>query len=221
MGATTQDQSGAHDDDDDETLALVLAWSREEPERVGELVRIEADDRRVHLIGREGDAIWWRVSGASAEERPPLASAKLSRQQLRVERVGGALSLENIGRAPMIAREVETRQVTLRPGDSVTIEGVLVLACVVCPPLDPDVSLRPEPAELQAIRTNLALLTRAERVVLTHVALNRTSKEIAKALFVSVRTVQNHRARICEKLGLRGHNRLLAVAMALDLERPE
>ena len=68
----------------------------------------------------------------------------------------------------------------------------------------------------QSVRDGLASLTKAERTVLGFVAQNMTSVEIGKALFVSVRTVQNHRARICDKLGLRGHNRLLAIAMALD-----
>jgi|GEM_PF-2355763 len=69
----------------------------------------------------------------------------------------------------------------------------------------------------------LPSLTRAERNVLQHVALNQTSRQIAKRLFVSVRTVQNHRARICDKLGLRGNNRLLGVAieMARYLGPPE
>lgn len=61
----------------------------------------------------------------------------------------------------------------------------------------------------------LARLSPAERQVLRELSHNRTSTEIAARLGVSVRTVQNHRAHICEKLGLRGSNRLLAVALAL------
>lgn len=80
--------------------------------------------------------------------------------------------------------------------------------------LDPGPLLRV--ADLpSSVTQGIANLTRTERLVVQHVALNRTSRQIARALFVSVRTIQNHRARICKKLGLEGHNRLLATAMAL------
>lgn len=62
-------------------------------------------------------------------------------------------------------------------------------------------------------RPELALLTATERRVLARVAAGRTSREIAAELFVSVRTVENHRANICAKLGLRGANALLRFAL--------
>ncbi len=72
------------------------------------------------------------------------------------------------------------------------------------------------PADVPAsVATGLPQLTKSERVVLQHLAQNKTSRDIGKTLFVSVRTVQNHRARICEKLGLRGNNALLGVAVQL------
>ena len=59
----------------------------------------------------------------------------------------------------------------------------------------------------------LADLTPSERNILRLIAENKTSKEIADTLIVSYRTVQNHRANICRKLGFRGHNRLLQFAL--------
>ncbi len=56
-------------------------------------------------------------------------------------------------------------------------------------------------------------LTPAELSVLRLVAENRSNKEIADTLFVSVRTVENHRARMCQKLGIKGHNKLLQFAL--------
>jgi DNA-binding CsgD family transcriptional regulator len=41
----------------------------------------------------------------------------------------------------------------------------------------------------------------------------RTSKEIAAQLGVSPRTIENHRAHICEKLGLRGTHALVKFAL--------
>ncbi|MDD9937408.1 MAG: response regulator transcription factor [Myxococcales bacterium] len=57
-------------------------------------------------------------------------------------------------------------------------------------------------------------LTDAERTVLRELGENLTSKQIAERLNLSFRTVQNHRANICSKLGLRGANRLLEFALA-------
>ena len=45
------------------------------------------------------------------------------------------------------------------------------------------------------------------------IAENKTSRQIAGELYVSYRTVQTHRANICAKLGLKGHNRLLQFAL--------
>ncbi|MFT3744651.1 MAG: response regulator transcription factor [Pyrinomonadaceae bacterium] len=56
-------------------------------------------------------------------------------------------------------------------------------------------------------------LTTSERRVLRLVAESKSSKQIADELFISVRTVENHRANICAKLGLEGKNALLSYAL--------
>ena len=48
-----------------------------------------------------------------------------------------------------------------------------------------------------------ANLTPRERDVLRLIALGHTNAEIATMLYVSVRTVENHRASVMRKLGLR------------------
>ena len=55
-------------------------------------------------------------------------------------------------------------------------------------------------------------LTPAERKVLRLVASDRTSKEIATELGVSVRTIDSHRSRITRKLGLSGAHSLVKFA---------
>ncbi|MEE4144743.1 MAG: response regulator transcription factor [Halieaceae bacterium] len=60
--------------------------------------------------------------------------------------------------------------------------------------------------------TGLDTLTRMEHIILTRVAQFKTSKEIAVELGISYRTVQNHRANICGKLGLHGAHQLMAFA---------
>ena len=52
-----------------------------------------------------------------------------------------------------------------------------------------------------------------EKTVLKFIAENKTSKEIAAELFISYRTVQNHRSNICNKLDMKGHHKLLQFAL--------
>lgn len=62
-------------------------------------------------------------------------------------------------------------------------------------------------------RTGLQKLTSTELKVLKLIAEKLSSKEIAERLFVSVRTVENHRNNICIKLELHGANALLPFAI--------
>ena len=59
----------------------------------------------------------------------------------------------------------------------------------------------------------LGHLTTAERRILQRISQGRTSREIAVECDISPRTVDSHRARICDKLGLSGSNRLLQFAV--------
>jgi len=56
-------------------------------------------------------------------------------------------------------------------------------------------------------------LTPTERRILKLLAENMTSKQIAGELYVSPRTIENHRANICQKLGLHGNHALLTFAI--------
>lgn len=56
-------------------------------------------------------------------------------------------------------------------------------------------------------------LTQTERRVLRFIAEHKTSKEIAAELFISYRTVENHRANVCQKLNLSGSHSLLKFAL--------
>jgi DNA-binding NarL/FixJ family response regulator len=63
-------------------------------------------------------------------------------------------------------------------------------------------------------------LTPAELRILQLIAESKTSKEIAEELFISHRTVENHRANICAKLELHGTNSLLKFALEHRSELP-
>ncbi|MBI3194246.1 MAG: response regulator transcription factor [Ignavibacteriae bacterium] len=56
-------------------------------------------------------------------------------------------------------------------------------------------------------------LTQTERKILKLVAEMKSSQEIADALFVSIRTIGNHRNNICNKLDVHGANALLKYAI--------
>jgi DNA-binding NarL/FixJ family response regulator len=73
--------------------------------------------------------------------------------------------------------------------------------------------LHPKGPRRAAPRSQLDLLTPSERRILRLIGANRTTKEIAQELCVSPRTVDSHRARIGERLGLRGAQSLLRFAL--------
>lgn len=60
---------------------------------------------------------------------------------------------------------------------------------------------------------NISLLTDTEKKVLKHICENKSSIDIAKKLFLSSKTIQNHRFSICKKLNLEGVNSLLSHAL--------
>lgn len=61
-------------------------------------------------------------------------------------------------------------------------------------------------------------LTPTERRIVELIAEYKTSREIAEELFISYRTVQTHRANICQKLGLQGNHALMKFALAHKAE---
>ena len=63
------------------------------------------------------------------------------------------------------------------------------------------------------LQTGLPALTEAERRILKLIAQYKSSQEIADELFISVRTVDAHRANIAGKLDLKGARALLRFAL--------
>jgi len=60
-------------------------------------------------------------------------------------------------------------------------------------------------------------LSDREREVLRLLALGHTNREIARSLFLSVRTVESHRARLLRKLGARSRSDLVSYALQSGL----
>lgn len=56
-------------------------------------------------------------------------------------------------------------------------------------------------------------LTPSETNILSLIGKGKSSKEIADELFISIKTVENHRTNICKKLGITGNSALLKYAL--------
>ncbi len=67
--------------------------------------------------------------------------------------------------------------------------------------------------EMLQAHPTLEELSPAERRILKLISENKTSKEIAELLHISVKTVHNHRFNICNRLNVRGINGLLKFAI--------
>lgn len=67
--------------------------------------------------------------------------------------------------------------------------------------------------ELKNNNPLLQNLTMSEKKILKYISENKTSKEIADILFISYRTIENHRANISGKLNLKGSHSLVKFAI--------
>ena len=83
-----------------------------------------------------------------------------------------------------------------------------------------DIDQRADDQKLQEARAQLITLTAREKEVMTYVVSGKLNKQIAAELGISAKTVENHRARVMEKMGIKGLAELVHIANLLDLETP-
>ena len=95
-----------------------------------------------------------------------------------------------------------------------------ILDCIKCVTaggffVSPDLSgyLINNKRDKKEILKKLGELTPTERQVLKLLSENKTSGQIAEEMFISFRTVQNHRSNIAHKLELAGYNKLFLFAL--------
>lgn len=91
----------------------------------------------------------------------------------------------------------------------------------VYPSLAAKLLVPPEPREPREPRAPTGRLSARELEVLQLIALGYTQQEIAERLGVSVKTVETHKGRISEKLGLRTRAELVRYALQHDLIQTE
>lgn len=83
--------------------------------------------------------------------------------------------------------------------------------------ISPDMSAyllrKPTKTSDSVVEDRLNLLTTSERQILQMISMYKSSREIADELFISEKTVSNHRMNISKKLNLTGKNSLLRYAI--------
>ena len=80
--------------------------------------------------------------------------------------------------------------------------------------------VRRPPASVRTLPPKLADLTARELEVLRLIARGQTNREIAERLFLSVRTIESHRARLQRKLDLTRRSELVEYALERGLVEP-
>ena len=113
-----------------EVMALVLAWSREEPARAGEVALVDGEQ----VLGRGGARDDDRVPRASfQQQRPgkatltgPLHNLRVSRTQLQLTPRDDVLVVESIGRCPLLVNGERAARAEVHPGDTLHLEDELV-----------------------------------------------------------------------------------------------
>jgi len=120
---------------DAEVTVLALAWSAEEPSRVGEIA-VPAQDVQSQVLGRgEGENDETRI--VFCRQRPgtfspgrPLAGAGVSRRQLAIRSSEEGIHVENVGRCELRVNGAVCERAVVRPGDTLYLRRQILLLCV-------------------------------------------------------------------------------------------
>ena len=181
----------------------------------------------LELVGEAEDGA--RALAVLRALRPQVAVLDVDMPQLDGVSVARAVQQENLPTAIVLltmhrnerffnaALDLGVRGYVLK--DSAVSEIVTAIRAVkdgqrFVTPLLMDFVLNRHHAKLQtSTNTGLGALTEAERRILKLIAEYKTSQEIADELFISVRTVDRHRANIANKLDVKGAHALLQFAL--------
>jgi transcriptional regulator with AAA-type ATPase domain len=128
-------------------LHLTILWSRHEPHRVGECCAIS----RHVLLGRGADLSpndppkveFGRARPGQNVPTGTLDAPTLSRRQLRLSPTATSVHVENLGRPALLHNGVVTRECQAKPGDTLAIDGVLLLAVSERPRVIPSFDYAP------------------------------------------------------------------------------
>lgn len=123
----------------DDASALIVAWSRDEPGRVGEVLPLPSRSSTTpHVFGRGLPAAGERRQAlALFRQRPglfeatgPLLAPRISRRQLELAFEDKRPVVRNVGKCPLLHNGIETDESDLLTGDVIEIQNELLLLCV-------------------------------------------------------------------------------------------
>lgn len=123
-------------DTDGERWSLVIVWSADEPERIGETAFI--DESAGELVLGRGDATtsdpserlhFVRPRPASLPIMPPLGGDGLSRRQCFVQAMSTGMFVRNVGRAELLVNGMPHTSGIVSAGDVIHVKDRLSLYC--------------------------------------------------------------------------------------------
>ncbi|QKG80594.1 response regulator transcription factor [Tenuifilum thalassicum] len=80
-------------------------------------------------------------------------------------------------------------------------------------------------SRIKEVKSKISRLTKKEKHVLAMIAQGKSTPQIAEELFNSIKTIENHRTNICNKLEISGSNNLIIFALEnrelIDEELPK
>lgn len=133
----------ARDTSDRAVSALVLLWSRDEPDRVGEIAMVPGGfPGAVAVLGRAGSlpdeeiphVEWLRQRPGAFTPTGPLRTPQISREQLRISAVDrSVLQIENIGRNDLLLNGRTVSSARVVPGSILEIRSLAVMLCTARP----------------------------------------------------------------------------------------
>ena len=80
---------------------------------------------------------------------------------------------------------------------------------------------RGDDPKVREAREQLVSLTARENQVMAYVVAGKLNKQIAAELGISAKTVENHRAHVMEKMGVKGLAELVHLANLLKIDTPD
>jgi two-component system, LuxR family, response regulator FixJ len=84
-----------------------------------------------------------------------------------------------------------------------------------------DIDQRADDQKVREAQAQLISLTAREKQIMAYVVAGKLNKQIAAELGISAKTVENHRARVMEKMGIKGLAELVHIANLLDMDAPD
>jgi two-component system nitrogen regulation response regulator GlnG/two-component system response regulator HydG len=135
--SSTGDSAAGDEPSEMEMVGLAVIWSRDEPERLGEVLLVPPSDARPWIFGR-GDAPGDPRRLTLARHRPgawmpsnPLRCPRISRAQLRITAgSGGGVLVENIGRCALHHGGQEVERAEIQPGNVISLWNELLFLCI-------------------------------------------------------------------------------------------